>query len=494
MRGKNKIWMTIAAVFIASLTLTMISVPKAYAENIVKVINPLDATANFGPYVPGNSFDADIVVDEVYLLHAFEFKLSWNPNILRLDANVPISEGPFLPSGGDTFFVKSIGVDQGSVTAADLLMTGGYTVEGMDGILATVHFKVIGGGSCDLTLTAELYDDGWNAMGATTTGGLFFSPVPFADFKYFVPVPVPTGDFVSVTGMGHYDALDASGNPASYNTEPYTTMRPMVYPDNTGNVANVELVRGTMFFGDKIIFDASGSYDYDNNGNLVALPNSAFHWTIRAGGVDTIKGNDVRYDSGVELPTGPTFTYIFPGALPYAYTSYASFHLGWFDLTLTITDSDGNVATYTTWIRIFRIAKEEVKMVSIPNKHVHKGDTMQIGGKFQNTVGTGRSGMPWYFIASQMELGRMINAFIWTSAVFTIKDPTGTVVAKLYSPAVYMTGTEILTDPLYTPWTVPSNAAPGMYTVTARAVHCGTGNGFGLSGSGVKDSWFEVMP
>jgi hypothetical protein len=489
--------MTIAAVFIASLALTMISVPKAYAENIVKVINPLDATANFGPYGPGDSFDADIVVDEVFNLHAFEFKLSWNPSILRLNSEVPVSEGPFLPSGGGTFFVKSIGVDQGSVNVADLLMTGGYTVEGTDGVLATAHFNVIGGGSCDLTLTAELYDAEWGAMGATTEGGTFFSAIPFIDFKYFVPVPVPTGDFVSVTGMGHYNALDASGNPATYMTEPYTTMRPVLYPDNTGSIENVELVPGTMFFGDKILFDASGSYDYNNDGDLVALPNSAYHWVIRAGGVDTIKGNDVRYESGVELPTGPTFTYIFPGALPYAYTSYASFHLGWFDLTLTVTDSDGNVATYSTWIRIFRIAGDQIKSVHIPNKHVHKGETMLIGEKTQNLIGTGRWGPFWLMedpSSGQIALGRMINSFIWTSAKFTITDAAGNKIATLYAPAVYMTGTETPTDPVYATWTVPTNLPAGMYTVTAKAVYCGTGNGYGLTGSGIVDSWFEVLP
>jgi len=106
--------MTIAAVFIASLVVTMISVPMAYAENVVRVENPLNGTAYFGPFGPGDSFDADIIVDEVFNLHAFEFMLSWNPSILRLDPNVPVSEGSFLPSGATTFFVKSIGVDQGS--------------------------------------------------------------------------------------------------------------------------------------------------------------------------------------------------------------------------------------------------------------------------------------------------------------------------------------------------------------------------------------------
>ena len=489
--------MTIAAVFIASLALTMISVPKAYAENIVRVENPLNHTANFGPYGPGDSFDADIIVDEVFNLHAFEFKLSWNPSILRLDSNVPVSEGPFLqdliniPPLWDTFFVKSIGVDQGSITVANLMTVGGYVVEGTDGILATVHFTVIGGGSCGLTLTAELYDDGWNAMGATTGNGLFFSPVPYIDFKYLVPVPVPTGDFVDVTGMGHYIAPDESGNPAAYNTEPYTVARPVIHLDNNGYPQNIELVPGTMLFGSDIIFDASGSIDYNNNGDLVALPNSAFHWVIRAGGVDTIRGNDVRYESGVELPTGPTFTYNFPGALPYAYTSYGSFHLGWFDLTLTVTDGDGNVATYTTWIRIYRIAPGRSVMTNIPQKKVHRGETITIGGKVQNRVGT--SAYAWTTLQTNMELGRIINGYFWGALKFIITDSAGNKMATLYSDAVLMTGTEIPVDHLTTTWTVPNNAPYGMYSVGAKGVWSGTGTGYGLAGAPLSD-WFEVVP
>jgi hypothetical protein len=269
-------------------------------------------------------------------------------------------------------------------------------------------------------------------------------------------------------------------------------MRPIIHLDSNGYPTSYELVSGTMLFGDDIIFDASGSYDLDNSGDPAPLDPTAFHWVIRAGGVDTISGNDVRYESGVELPYGPTFTYNFPGALPYAYTSYGSFHLGWFDLTLTVTDSDDNTATYTTWIRIYRIAPGRTMSTNIPNKHVHRGETLTIGGRLQNRVGAGYA-YPWTVLQANMELGRIINGYFWGAMKFVIKDSAGHKIATLYTDAVYMTGTEYPVDFLTAAYTVPTSLAPGMYSVTAWGVWSGTGAGYGLQGAPNAD-WFEVLP
>jgi hypothetical protein len=494
-RGKPKIW-TIATVFIAALVVSMISVPRAYADNIVSVTPP-----ESGPLNPGDSFSVDIELDYAEGVRAFEFTLSWDPRILRLNALTPVVEGPFLPMGGPTFFVKSIGIAGESITAADLITV--FSWADGSGALATVNFEVIGGGQTDLALVAKLLDADFNEMYVETVGGHFWSPFPFVDFAWFVQMAVDTDltDTAEVTGYGYYATFGPDGDMYLLPLPPTTRVKPVLALDSAtglpGTIANVE--GATMFFGDEITFDASGSYDFDNAGNPATLSPSAFKWTIRGAGQDTILYRKVTYDSkyesGTELPYGPTFSYTFPGALPSMYTLYGGVHLGWFDLKLEVTDSDGNVASYHTWIRIFRLVPGRTVNINIPNpKHSMSkdGNTMTFGGKMQNRGGA--SDFPYDALQVYLELARMVHGSFWGRIQFDVLDSAGNVIDTTYSDAIWLGPTEIPIHQMQTTWTIPSGLPYGTYTVKAKGYFCNNGVTFGFGARGTAFGSFEILP
>jgi len=488
------------AIFVATLAVSLFSMPvmAPIGGNNSVFVNPPES----GPLNPGDSFTVDVVAvrsSGAANVRAWEFVLTWNPAMLRIDANAPVTEGLFLASSGaQTFMAQSPGIAGNSIDVADLIVPVSWaTLTNTPQVMATVSFTVIAGGQCDLGLTASLYDPNFAALPvASVTGGHFWSATPFIDFAWYIPTPIPTSS-VNVSGIGLELFTDSSGNTASRSTTPYTALRPVAAVDPlTGRVISYNLVKGgTMFYGDSIMFDASGSYVVTQqlNGTLVQspLPDSAFHWLIRAGGVNTLKGQNARYETGVTpgFGVGPTFSYTFPGAYPWLYSDYGTYHLGFHDLNLTVTYGGFSV-NYYTFIRIFRLSPAEMKSVNIPNKHVSVGDTMLIGGKVQNRGGTNL--WPWYVLeGTYVSLGRMINGFVWATVQFTITNAAGNKVATLYSDEMYLGQTELPTSPVYVSWKVP-NLAPGRYTVTAKAFFCGTGIGNGMAAIGSTSSWFIV--
>lgn len=493
-RGKPKIWI-IAAVFIATLAVSMMSVPKAFADNIVSVTPP-----ESGPKNPGDSFSVDIELDYAEGVRAFEFTLSWDPRILRLNAATPVVEGSFLPMGGPTFFVKSIGIAGESITVADLITV--YSWADGSGVLATVNFEVIAGGQTDLALVTKLLDADFNEMYVETVGGHFWSPFPFVDLTWFVPLAVelPPQDTAEVTGYGYYATFGEDGDMALLPLPPTTRVKPVLALDAEGNPESIVNAEGaTMFYGDEITFDASGSYDFDNMGNPAPLSASAFRWIIRAAGQDQIVYRSVTYDSkyesGTELPYGPTFGYTFPGDLPSMYTLYGGVHLGWHDLTLEVTDSNGNVASYHTWMRIFRLVPGRTVNVNIPNpKHSMSkdGNTITFGGKMQNRGGA--SDFPYDALQVYLELARMVHGSFWGRMQFDVLDSAGNVVGTVYSDAIWFGPTEIPINLMLATWTIPSGLPYGTYTVKAKGYFCNNGVTFGFGARGTAFKTFEILP
>lgn len=494
MRGKIKIW-TIAAIFIASLTVSMMSVPKAFADNFV-FVTPYE----WGPKNPGDSFSVDVEVDYAEGVRAFEFMLSWDPRILRLQP-VPVVEGPFLQMGGPTYFVKSVGIAGESITVADLITVYGWA-DG-SGVLATVYFEVIGGGETDVGLTAKLLDVDFNEMYVETMGAHFWSPFPFVDFTWFVPTAVELlpQDTAEVTGNWYYTVMDEDGDLDYKPLPPYMRTTPVLALDDAdGTPESVAYVEGgTMFFSDEIIFDGSGSYDLDNSGNPTLASELNFKWVIRGAGQDTIVYRGVTYDSkyesGVELGSTPVISYTFPGALPSVYTLYGAVHLGWFDLSLEVTDSDGNVASYYNWIRIFRICGAKTAMANVANpKHSlsKDGNTMTFGGKIQNIGGTGA--FPYDSLEAYLSLARMVHHYFWGRIQFDILDSAGNVVDTVYSDAAWQGATEVPVSPMQATWTIPDGIAPGTYTVKAKGYICASGVTYGIAAAGTAFKTFTILP
>ena len=83
------------------------------------------------------------------------------------------TEGPFLPSGGATFFIPGTIDNTGGTVAftADTLLTAISGVTG-DGTLASFSFEAIGDGTSDLTLSnVQLLDSNLNPIDVDLSGG-----------------------------------------------------------------------------------------------------------------------------------------------------------------------------------------------------------------------------------------------------------------------------------------------------------------------------------
>ena len=98
----------------------------------------------------GENFTIEVKVSNVTDLYGYEFHLRWNSTLLDC---VEVSEGPFLKSGGSTFFTYKINNTKGSIVV-DCTLIG--NVQGVDGTgtLATVKFYIETIGECPL----DLYD------------------------------------------------------------------------------------------------------------------------------------------------------------------------------------------------------------------------------------------------------------------------------------------------------------------------------------------------
>lgn len=147
MRGKNLIWASLLTVLV--LATGMIGI--AVAPTATKMsVDP----GNFGMVNAGTYLVADIRVDDVYGLSGWEFKLEWDPFVLKIES---IVEGPFLKSVGPTLFNYRFSPFGESVRAGCALMVAD-TASG-SGVLATVTLKAIGAGSTDIDLReTELRD------------------------------------------------------------------------------------------------------------------------------------------------------------------------------------------------------------------------------------------------------------------------------------------------------------------------------------------------
>jgi len=98
----------------------------------------------------GQGFSVDVNISSVSDLYGWEFYLGWNSSLLSL---VSVNEGPFLMSGGSTYFTYYL-----NTTSTDEHVVVDCTLEGSipgvsgDGTLATVTFNTTNAGECPLNL------------------------------------------------------------------------------------------------------------------------------------------------------------------------------------------------------------------------------------------------------------------------------------------------------------------------------------------------------
>jgi len=129
------------------LLMPILPVFKAIGASTILAVNPLNS------YVTVNkTLSVDITVTDVVNLTSWQFTMYFNNSVLNC---TDVTEGPFLKTGGGTFFGKTItnnyNSTHGSVQAYDTLL--GNTAVNGNGILATITFNALIVGDSTLHLS-----------------------------------------------------------------------------------------------------------------------------------------------------------------------------------------------------------------------------------------------------------------------------------------------------------------------------------------------------
>jgi hypothetical protein len=128
---------------------------------------------NVGRLTFGDTFTVNVTVENCVNVLAVQVDLRYDPTVLNV---TNIVEGPFLPSVRQTILVKnttSTNTDTPPRTAGvyfvNSLMGGGNGTDANgNGVLITITFKVVGGGSTDLQFFSY-------KPGGTTPEGTYFA-------------------------------------------------------------------------------------------------------------------------------------------------------------------------------------------------------------------------------------------------------------------------------------------------------------------------------
>lgn len=94
------------------------------------------------------TFNVDVIISSVFDLYGWQFSLNWSASLLDL---FTVTEGPFLRTGGDTFFAYSQNDTVGHMVVDCTLLGGVPGVYG-GGTLATITFYVESAGESVLDL------------------------------------------------------------------------------------------------------------------------------------------------------------------------------------------------------------------------------------------------------------------------------------------------------------------------------------------------------
>jgi hypothetical protein len=171
---------------------TIIIAPFASLVPTVKAITTIyiDPVSTTG-LLPGETFAVNIMITEAADLKSWQFKIAFSGLLEEVLEVTEVLEGDFLMTAGETYFTSNTDNSAGEVSAADALVgevPGAYG----DGWLATVGFKVIGGGESPLHLFETILLDSTSAeISHTTTDGSYVGAAPYASFGYH---PYPSTD------------------------------------------------------------------------------------------------------------------------------------------------------------------------------------------------------------------------------------------------------------------------------------------------------------
>lgn len=125
----------------------------------------------------GDSFDVSVIVTEVSDLYAFQFDVSFDPLVIH---SLGVDEGPFLPSGGSTYFDQGT-IDNVAGMISFVLDTLIGSVPGVTGTgsVATLHFEALVAGVSPIELSQVML----------LTSDIEEIPVTISNGSVTVPIP-----------------------------------------------------------------------------------------------------------------------------------------------------------------------------------------------------------------------------------------------------------------------------------------------------------------
>ena len=118
----------------------------------------------------GSSFNVFVNVSSVADLFAFQFNITFNPNIL---SGVDVTEGSFLGGAGTTFFIRgTIDNTAGTISFTSDSLIGLLTGVTGTGTLAEITFSALAQGNSPINLSGVvLLDSGLNDIAFETAAG-----------------------------------------------------------------------------------------------------------------------------------------------------------------------------------------------------------------------------------------------------------------------------------------------------------------------------------
>lgn len=152
------------AILVAVLAFVILSSPPS-SPSTALYVEPQTVQGTTGQY-----FTINVTISKVADLYGWEFKLGWNASLLD---SVSVSEGPFLRSGGNTFFTYYLNTTDEHLVV-DCSLEGQVPGVNGNGTLTTIQFRVIESGTCSLNLyDTQLLDSNATAISHTVHSGHF---------------------------------------------------------------------------------------------------------------------------------------------------------------------------------------------------------------------------------------------------------------------------------------------------------------------------------
>lgn len=193
MRLKNIVHAVVLSVFLLVLTFPFCRVS---AASTLVTVDPLGTTVNAGEY-----FNVAVKVTDIVNFTSWQFRIFYLKSVLNCSA---VAEGPFLKTGGGTYFGKNITNNYNGThgwVLAYCTLLGMVSVSG-SGAIATVTFRAMSGGSTPLHLDdVQLGDE-----------KIPPKPIPYVSIDGTVQVIAGTTHDVTVTCVAPNKNITGKGN------------------------------------------------------------------------------------------------------------------------------------------------------------------------------------------------------------------------------------------------------------------------------------------